>query len=124
MTRSSLKDWTRGGEGFVVFTCEACLHAFYFERSFCPECWGESVTAKQASNFGTVKARTLLHRAPSKRLKDHLPYSVMLVDMDDGITVMGRGDPALLIGERARAEFESFGVLETVPSFKPIGEPK
>lgn len=123
MIRSPLKDWTCGGAGFVIFTCKLCHHFFYFERSFCPQCGDGSVTARQASNHGRVKARTLLHRTPSKPLKDHLPYAVMLVELDDGVTVMGHGDPDLAIGDRAFAEFRSFGSVETAPFFTSIGEP-
>ena len=121
MSGGALQDWTEGYPGIVTYRCGDCHKPFYFQRPFCPACGSTSVTASQSPGLGTVQARTLLYRAPTEALRDHTPYLITLVEMEDGYTVMGHGDRALAIGDRVRADFIAFGDRPAIPYFVPFG---
>lgn len=83
--------------------CEDCLHAFYFPRAFCPACGRSRVPSVASEGHGTVAAVTLVERAPTAAWREHLPYLLCLVDMDEGFRVMAHGEGPLKIGDRASA---------------------
>jgi uncharacterized OB-fold protein len=72
---------------------------------------GETVTSAGA---GVVYATTVVHRPEEE------PYNVCLVDLDEGVRVMGRVDgPApehVAIGLRVHAQFGDDGVVLYVPA--------
>ena len=101
----SALDWTKDGDGIAYQVCGSCEAAWYFQRSFCPECGASASATLQASGLGTVHARTLVARAPTEELRAHAPYLIVLVDADEGFRLMAHGDAALQIGDRVRARF-------------------
>ena len=95
-------DWTQGGDGIAIQRCRACGHAWYFAREFCPACGAGAPETSAASGRGVVHAGTLVHRAPSDDFKALAPYRIVLVDLEEGVRVMGHADPDLAIGDRVR----------------------
>ncbi len=93
-------DWTCGGDQLVYQSCRQCAHAWYFRRNFCPSCGAADPIAKQSDQRGTVHARTLVHRAPTDEFRAAAPYCIVLVDLDDGIRVMGHAEQMVAIGDR------------------------
>lgn len=84
--------------------CGACAHVWYFQRGFCPACGSEQVATLQAGGAGRLYASTLVHRAPSDEFKPLVPYSIVLVDLQEGPRVMGHGAPGLAIDSPVRCE--------------------
>ena len=78
--------------------CATCAAAWYFDRSFCPRCGAGDPVEHAARGHGVVYATTLVHRAPERELREHVPYLIVLVDMDEGFRVMGHGERGLQIG--------------------------
>jgi uncharacterized OB-fold protein len=122
MMSAALRDWTCGHSGLVLYRCRACTAAFYFERGFCPSCGSRDVVATQACGGGIVLARTAIHRAPREALRGHLPYSLVLVQLEEGHLVMGHGDPALRIDDAVCATFVAFGDVQVIPFFRAQGD--
>ena len=106
---ASVLDWTRGGHGIAYQSCAACGNRWYFRRDFCPRCGAGAPTQLQASGLGTIHAATLVNRAPSEVLRAHAPYSIVLVDADEGFRLMAHAATHLGIGARVRCRFVSFG---------------
>ena len=102
MSERTQIDWTQGGAGIAVQRCRACGHAWYFAREFCPACGAGAPATSAASGRGVVHAGTLVHRAPSDDFKALAPYRIVLVDLEEGVRVMGHADPDLAIGDRVR----------------------
>lgn len=75
--------------------CEACRHRWYFTRTFCPACGSDSVLSLPASGRGTLYTSTLVHRAPSEAFRALVPFSIVLVDMEEGFRVMGHGEAGM-----------------------------
>lgn len=85
-------DWTQGGDQLQYQQCGTCLNRWYFRRDFCPACGQTSPITQLASGMGKVCASTLVHRAPSDEFRAIVPYQIVLVDLVDGIRVMGHAE--------------------------------
>ena len=109
-------DWTRGCARIQYQLCAACDARWYFSRGFCPTCGNQSPVRHVASGLGTVYAATVVHRAPSPALAVHAPYTLVLVDADEGFRLMAHGEPGLTIGDGVQVSFRPFGDLH-VPYF-------
>ena len=101
------RDWTLGTAGVAFQRCDACAHAWYFRRDFCPRCGTAAPRTLESRGAGTVHVTTLVHRAPSQEFRALAPYAVVLVDVDEGFRMMGHGEPSLAIGDRVRCSFRA-----------------
>lgn len=101
-------DWTSGIEAMTFQSCPACKSAWYFRRRFCPSCGAPDPVTKQAGGGGVVYAETLVHRAPVPEAREHVPYKIVLVDIDEGVRVMAHGEQGLKIGDKVSAGFKPF----------------
>jgi uncharacterized OB-fold protein len=75
------------------------------------------VRAEASAGRGAVFAATEVVRAPSPELRSSAPYTILLVDLDEGFRMMAHGDPGLAIGERVEAGFARFAG-RLVPRFR------
>jgi uncharacterized protein len=107
-----LADWTEGAEAVLYQSCPSCRHVWYFRRAFCPSCGAKDLQTKRASGNGEVYATTIVRRAATPEAKAHVPYAIVLVDMEEGFRMMAHGDNELAIGDKITTQFRSFaGVL-------------
>lgn len=100
MTDATTSDWTRGGDRLVVQRCPGCEGTWYFARSFCPRCGRRDPVSMPSAGLGTVHATTLVHRAPGDEFRALAPYRIVLVDLDEGVRVMGHATADAAIGDR------------------------
>ena len=101
-------DWTSGTEAIAYQSCSACKSAWYFRRRFCPSCGASDPVTNMAGGGGVVYSETLVHRAPVAEAREHVPYKIVLVDIDEGLRVMAHGETDLKIGDRMSAGFKPF----------------
>ncbi len=80
--------------------CGGCGHTWYFVRAFCPHCGGTDVPQSTASGRGVVHAVTTVDRAPTAEMKALAPYTLVLIDADEGFRLMAHGAPGLAIDDR------------------------
>lgn len=83
--------------------CGACGHVQGFHRPFCAGCGAASPETKASAGRGAVRAVTTLHRAPTPEWQAEVPYTIALIDLDEGFTLMAQIDAAARIGDRVRA---------------------
>ncbi|MEZ5726753.1 MAG: OB-fold domain-containing protein [Burkholderiaceae bacterium] len=88
-----------------VQACEACSTVQSLARHACPRCGSPRLSWRNASGLGTVFALTQVRRAPTPEFRALVPYTLVLVDLDEGARVMGHAADGLSIGDRVRAEF-------------------
>ena len=74
--------------------CAACGTLLGYPRTLCPGCGGRDLAWVQSAGSGTVYSATTVHTREEA-------YTVLLVDLDEGVRVMGAGD--LAIGAAAQA---------------------
>ncbi len=97
--------------------CGGCGHNWYFARSFCPRCGSSDVASRTASGRGVVHAVTIVDRAPTPEMKVLAPYTLVMVDTDEGFRLMAHGEPGLAIDDRVTGSLvERAG--RTIPYFK------
>lgn len=90
-------------------SCEGCGAAQTLTRYACMRCGSQRLAWRDAAGTGTVHAITAVMRAPSDEFRALTPYTLVLVDLDEGSRVMAHGLPGLKIGDRVRARFVAFG---------------
>ena len=105
---SGMPDWTTGAQTIVYQSCAACGAAQYFRRRFCAACGAPDPQDQCASGGGVVFAASLVVRAATPEARAHGPYSVVLIDADEGFRMMAHGDSELKIGDRVRAQYRRF----------------
>ena len=64
--------------------CNACEHAYFYPRDFCPDCGSRDVSWVQASGRGTLHTFAIVHRAPVPAFRDRVPFVVAMVDLEEG----------------------------------------
>ena len=95
-------------QGEVRFqACLDCGAAQTLARFACKHCGGLRLEWRAASGRGKVHAITVVSRAPSQELRALAPYTIVLVDLEEGPRLMGHGEPGMAIGDRVEAGFSS-----------------
>jgi uncharacterized protein len=75
--------------GEVAFQhCERCGESVFFPRVLCPSCGSTRLSWRHSEGAGTVYSATTVHP------RDQDPYTVGLIDLDDGVRVMTSIDDA------------------------------
>ncbi len=102
--------------------CPRCERTQFYPRLLCVRCGGP-VEQRSLSGRGTVYSFTVVHRAPAG-FAGLVPYAVVLVDLDEGVRVLGRlhtGDPRhVRIGQRVATVIEDDAGGEVpLPQFTP-----
>ena len=89
--------------------CPACGAAQTLARYACRACGSTSLEWRTALGAGRVYALTTVARAPSDEYRALAPYTLAIVELDEGARLMGHADGDLRIGDRVRARFFRFG---------------
>ncbi|MBE9375867.1 Zn-ribbon domain-containing OB-fold protein [Saccharopolyspora sp. HNM0983] len=69
--------------------CADCGRAVFYPRSVCPGCFGQRLDWFTARGTGTVHSWTVAHRAFGA-FAGQAPFTVALVDVDEGVRMMTR----------------------------------
>ncbi len=112
--------WAGCSEGELRFQrCADCNHAQFFPRSHCLNCNSDQVAWHASKGVGTIYSVTRVERAPSDEFRALVPYSIALVDLDEGIRLMAHANPALNIGNKVRVTFFNHN-NRSLPRFEPL----
>jgi uncharacterized OB-fold protein len=101
----------------VVQRCNSCDALRWPPLSGCPECRGRDTTWVDVAPSGIVWSFVVYHRAFQASLKDQIPYTVAMVQLDDGPYLVGRvleGPKPVTVGDRVDAEFLDVDGVPTV----------
>jgi uncharacterized protein len=110
-------DWTTGRARVLVSTCTSCGQRWYLRRARCPRCGG-GYRLTGSSGLGTVVGSTCVAR-PNAAPSGVAPSGIALVELVEGIRVLGRCAPGLQPGTRAVLRFRAEPGDETpVPYFE------
>lgn len=115
-TIDSAPFWSGAERGALVYGhCDACEHAFFYPRPFCPLCGSSQVTLKDASGHGTLYSFSTL------RVVER-PYTLAYVTLDEGPTVLTNivdsPEDAMRIGTRVELTFVAAQDDTPVPMFR------
>lgn len=102
--------------------CRSCQHAQFYPRPFCVKCGSEQVEWKTLCGKGRIYTYTVNYRAPNAFMKTRLPYAVAIIDLDEGVRMMGNivhADLAdIQIGMPVRVVFETLSEDLKLPQFE------
>ncbi len=101
--------------------CLDCSAVQNLPRYACRRCRGTRLEWRKSAGRGVVYAATVVHRAPSKELSPLVPYTLALVDLDEGARLLGHASPGVAIGDRVEVTFFSFAE-RTLVRFRPEKE--
>ena len=107
------------GQGrLVVQQCSSCGALRWPPLAGCPECRGRDSAWLDIAHAGTIWSFVVYHRAFAAELKPDIPYTVVMVELDDGPYMIGRlieGEKPPAVGARVAAEFVA---TDGVPSVR------
>ena len=86
-------------------SCADCGAAQTLAHYACQHCGGESLAWRTSEGVGVVYAVTEVKRAPSDEYRALAPYTLVIVELDEGARLMGHATPGVAIGQRVRAGF-------------------
>ena len=82
--------WEGLAEGEVrLQTCGACGARQHPPESFCYACGSTEVAWKPSTGAGEIYSFIEVHQLYNAAFKDHLPYVVAIVQLDDGPRILG-----------------------------------
>jgi uncharacterized OB-fold protein len=85
----SQRFWAAAAEGeLLVQQCPACGHRQFYPRALCTRCAAEPEWLR-ASGRGTVHTFTVVRQNGARPFRDELPYVVAMVELDEGVRMMG-----------------------------------
>ncbi|HLU02988.1 MAG TPA: OB-fold domain-containing protein [Advenella sp.] len=79
--------------------CGRCGNTWSLRPFACAACGSMQLHDLQSNGVGTVRACSVVTRAPDARWRALAPYTVVLVALQEGPTVMGQADADVAIGD-------------------------
>jgi uncharacterized protein len=116
--------WAAASAGrLTAQRCPACRQLRWPPAPICPECLLPGGEWVQLSGLGTVWSLAVYHRAFHPGFAAELPYTVALVELDEGPRMISNlvGDPgAFAVGRRVRAVFDQVSDQVTLVRFTAV----
>jgi uncharacterized OB-fold protein len=103
--------------------CDKCGAHQYPPESFCYECGAQDLPWTKVNGEGTVYSFIVVHQSYHKAFKDFLPYTVAIVQMDEGprmLSAMLELEKPLNIGDRVRPCIRKVNNERAFLSYKPV----
>ena len=83
--------WAGLREGVLSYqTCVSCGHRWLPGRRECPNCWSPEVGWASSAGTGKVISWVTYNRAMSPEFESIVPYTITLVELDEGPRVYSR----------------------------------
>ncbi|QLL08929.1 Zn-ribbon domain-containing OB-fold protein [Mycobacterium vicinigordonae] len=103
--------------------CESCNHLVWYPRCICPHCGATALHWETLSGNGVVYAVSVHHRPAFPALADKVPYSVVLVDLDEGARMMSNVfGPVPAVGDRVKVAWVTLDDGRNLAVFQPHSE--
>ncbi len=103
--------------------CARCERPIHYPREFCPHCLSTELAWRESSGHGTIYAVSVMHKPGNPMMTDRVPYTVVLVDLDDGVrllsNVIGCKPGEGHVGMKVRLAWEELPEGRHLPVFEP-----
>ncbi len=87
--------WEAAAQGRLVLQqCSACGTLRHYPRLLCTHCFSDAVVWKTASGRGHMHSWTVAHHAFHPAFAAELPYTLVTVDLEEGVRALGRWNSA------------------------------
>lgn len=117
--------WDAIAEGrLAIQRCTACGLLRHYPQLRCPACHAPESDWQTVSGRGHVHSYTVSHRAFHPAWKDHVPYVIATIELDEGVRMVCDlldADPeTIAIGQAVEVRFEDLSGQGPVPRFEVI----
>jgi uncharacterized OB-fold protein len=108
ITPLSAPYWEAAAQGRLLLQkCAYCGKVRHYPRMLCDACYSASTCWVQASGSGKVHSWTVCHHAFHPSFVGELPYTLVTVDLEEGVRALGRWHgTSLAIGDPVLAHFD------------------
>jgi uncharacterized OB-fold protein len=105
-------------QGKLLFKqCADCGKPHHYPRGFCPFCFSDKVSWREAKGTGKIHTYSVTRRAGP------IPYCIAYVELDEGVILMTNivdcDLDTVRIGQRVKATFRQSAGGVSVPMFTP-----
>jgi uncharacterized OB-fold protein len=111
-------DATREGK-YLLRYCPVCSRYLAPAADVCDSCWGTDLEWRESSGKGTIYSFIINHQVIHPGFRDLGPYSVIIVELEEGPRVTSTYDgpnEEIEVDMPVKATFEDLGEV-TVPKF-------
>jgi uncharacterized OB-fold protein len=127
-TIDSAPFWAGCNQGKLLLQhCASCDTRFYYPRRLCPACGAAEPGWIESRGLGTIFSFSEVHTSFfGAEWNDELPYTVILVDLDEGPRMLSRliGSNRTSVTSGARVVLAFVAVAgQQLPFFRLAGEP-
>ena len=106
----------------MIKRCAGCGKHAHPRRLFCTACNSDKLNYVQASGKGSVYTFSTVYRAPRPEFDAEVPYTVGLLELQEGVYFFSRILPPVggevKIGASARLRFQETGPSGKLPAFQ------
>ena len=111
--------------GRLVFQqCRACDERLFPPRTVCPACMSEELHLVASQGRGLVHSFTTMYVPGHPAFADDVPYTVVLVDLDEGVRMLADlvdcAPEEARVGMPVEVRFDPVDDELAVPRFRPI----
>ena len=114
-------DGARAGK-LLVQRCGGCGRHQFYPRPYCVKCLSAEITWVESVGRGTIYTYTVNHRPANPAMKERVPYAVVVVDLEEGVRMLGNlieSDLSrIAIGALVTVAFEKVSEEITLPQFR------
>ena len=116
--------WEAAKQGrLLIQHCPGCGARQFYPQSSCRECLSEELEWMEATGKGTIYSYTVVHRAPNRPFEPDVPYTVALVDLDEGCRMLSNvvdvNPEDVRVGMPVEVLFEEITPEISLPKFRP-----
>lgn len=124
-TELSLGFWDAiDNRSLAIQRCTACGLLRHYPQPLCPECHSAERDWQTVSGKGHIYTYTIAHRAFHPAWKDHVPYVIATIELDEGVRMvcdLPDVDPeTVAIDQRVEVRFQEFPGQGIMPRFEVI----
>ena len=102
--------WEAAARGELLYQeCPTCGHRQFYPRALCTACGADPEWA-EASGRGTVHTFTVVRQYGTPPFKDELPYVVAVIELDEGVRMIGNVTDCAVDAVRVGMAVEAYAV--------------
>lgn len=111
-------------EKLLYQRCLDCGEVVFHPRAICPYCLKENLEWKESNGKGRIYSFSVIHRAPSEKWQDKVPYALGIVEMEEGYYIFTEfvnvDVNRLQINMPVKVVFDHVAEDLTLPKFEPL----
>ncbi|MGH2829983.1 MAG: Zn-ribbon domain-containing OB-fold protein [Actinomycetota bacterium] len=104
----------------VIQRCGACDAFRHPPRPMCPSCHSMESRFEPSAGRGRVWSWVVAHPPVLPAFQDKAPYTVAVIELDEGVRMIGNVDGAPAPGMQVEVYFEDVEEGVALPQWKPI----